>query len=276
MSDQLTVVLGGTGRTGRRVVEALQRDGHPVRAASRGGSGPGTVRFDWTDDDTWEAALTGATRLYLMAPDGTPVDPGFVARAVESGVRRIVLLSSGAVEEMGDQRLLDAERLVQDCGAEWTVLRPSWFDQNFDEGFFRPGVMAGEVVMPVGDLRQAFVDAGAVAAVAAAALTRDGHAGQVYEVRGPEALTFDEAVATIARVSGRRVRFVGDPGAYRDALTAAGQPGEVTEAELAAFAALRARGDDEPDDVVERLTGRPPTTFPDYAAAAAARGAWRD
>ena len=275
MSDSLTVVTGATGRTGRRVVEALQRDGHPVRAASRGGSGPDTVRFDWADPDTWAATLAGATRLYLMAPDGTPVDPGFVAQAVDSGVRRIVLLSSSAVEEMGDQRLLDAERLVHDSGAEWTVLRPSWFDQNFDEGFFAPGVLAGEVLMPVGDLRQAFVDAGDIAAVAAVALTRDGHAGQVYEVRGPQALSFHEAVATIAEVSGRRVRFVGDPDAYRAALTAAGQPPEVTEGELAAFAALRERGDDEPNDVVERVTGRPPTTFADYATDAATRGAWR-
>ncbi len=275
MSEQLTVVLGATGRTGRRVVEALQRDGHAVRAASRHGTGPGSVRFDWDDPGTWEPTLTGATGLHLMAPDGTPVDPAFVAAAVDHGVRRIVLLSSSAVEEMGDQRLLDAERLVRDSGAEWTVLRPSWFDQNFDEGFFAPSVMAGEVLMPVGDLRQAFVDAGDIAAVAAAALTRDDHAGQVLGVRGPQALTFAEAVATIARVSGREVRFDGDPEAYRAALTAAGQPEEVTEAELAAFSALRSRGDDEPDDVVERVTGRPPTTFADYATTAAARGAWR-
>lgn len=276
MSASPTVVLGATGRTGRRVVDALRRDGHAVRAASRSATGPGAAPFDWADPATWRPALTGATGLYLMAPDGVPVDPALVAQAVDSGVRRIVLLSSSAVEEMGDRRLLDAERLVRDSGAEWTVLRPSWFDQNFDEGFFRPGVMAGEVLVPVGDVRQAFVDTGDVAAVAAAALTRDGHAGQLYEVRGPEALTFAEAVAAVARVSGRQVRFDGAPEAYRRAMTAAGQAAEVTQAELDAFAALRRRGHDEPDDVVQRITGRPPTRFADYAAAAAARGAWRD
>ena len=275
MTEQPIVVLGATGRTGRRVVEALRRDGQRVRAASRSPRGTDAVRFEWGEPTTWAPTLAGATGLYLMAPDGTPVAPEFVAAAVEQGVRRIVLLSSSAVEEMGDQRLLDAERLVRDSGAEWTVLRPSWFDQNFDEGFFQPSVLAGEVLMPVGDLRQAFVDAGDIAAVAAAALTQEDSAGQVYEVRGPEALTFAEAVDTISRVSGREVRFAGDPDAYRAALTAAGQPEEVTEAELAAFAALRGRGDDEPNDVVERLTGRPPTSFADYAAAAAARGAWR-
>ncbi|MGY1773274.1 NAD(P)H-binding protein [Blastococcus sp. SYSU D00813] len=275
MSDSLTLVLGATGRTGRRVVEALRRDGHAVRAASRSATGPDAAPFDWARPATWGPALAGATGLYLMAPDGVPVEPDLVAQAVDAGVRRIVLLSSSAVEEMGDQRLLDAERLVRDSGVEWTVLRPNWFDQDFDEGFFAPGVLAGEVLVPVGDLRQAFVDAGDIAAVAAAALTGNGHAGQLYEVRGPEPLTFAEAVATVARVSGREVRFDGDPEAYRQAMTAAGQPEAVTQAELDAFAALRRRGDDEPDDVVERVTGRRPTRFADYAAAAAARGAWR-
>ena len=274
MSDQLTLVLGATGRTGRRVVDALRRDGHAVRPASRHPGGPDAARFDWDDAGTWQPALDGASALYLMAPDGTPVDPAFVPAAVDLGVRRIVLLSSSAVEEMGDQRLLDAERLVRSSGVEWTVLRPSWFDQNFDEGFFRPAVMDGEVLMPVGDLRQAFVDADDIAAVAAAALTTDGSAGQVLEVRGPQALTFAEAVTTVARAGGRDVRFTGEPAAYREALTAAGRPPEVTQAELDAFAALRRRGDDEPNDVVQRIAGRPPTSFADYAAAAAARGAW--
>ncbi len=275
MTEQPIVVLGATGRTGRRVVQALARDGRHVRSASRTPRGPGAVRFAWEDPASWEPTLSGAGALYLVTPDGVPVDPAFVEAAVGRGVRRLVLLSSGAVEEMGDQRLLDAERLVRDSGAEWTVLRPGWFDQNFDEGFFAPAVVAGEVLVPVGELRQAFVDATDIAAVAAAALTRGGHAGQVYEVRGPEALTFAEAVAVVSRVSGRSVRFTGDPEAYRAALTAAGRPVEVTEAELAAFAALCRRGDDEPGDVVERVTGRPPASFADYAAAAAARGAWR-
>ena len=116
-------------------------------------------------------------------------------------MRRIVLLSSGAVEEMG-----------------------------------------GEVLVPVGGLRQAFVDAGDIAAVAAAALTREGHAGQVHEIRGPEALSFAEAVATVARVSGREVRFDGTPGAYREAMTAVDRPAGETQAELDAFAAAAARG----------------------------------
>jgi uncharacterized protein YbjT (DUF2867 family) len=264
------LVLGATGTTGRRVVQVLREGGHAVRPASRSSA----TRFDWSSPGTWEPALAGVGAVYLMAPDGVPVDPRFVTRAVDGGVRRIVLLSSGAVEEMGDDRLLDAERAVRGSGAEWTVLRPNWFDQDFDEGFFRDAVLAGELALPVGDLRQAFVDAGDVAAVAAVALTTDGHASRTYELHGPRALSFAEALAVVAEASGRRVRFAGDPEEYRRAQLALGRdPGEV-EAEMSAFAGLRARGDDEPDDAVRRVTGRPATSFEAYARAAAAAGAW--
>ena len=116
------------------------------------------------------------------------MDPSLVRLAVEQGVRHIVLLSSRGIEAMGDERLLAAERTVRESGADWTIVRPDWFNQNFDEGFFRPAVLAGELALPLGDLRQAIVDADDIAAVAAAALTEDGHAGQRYELTGPRAV----------------------------------------------------------------------------------------
>lgn len=271
MSEATILVLGATGTTGRRVTKALRQAGHRVRPASRHRE----TRFDWSAPETWEPAVSGITALYLMAPDGVPVDPAFVALAVESGARRAVLLSSGGVEEMGDQRLLAAEETVRQAGVDWTILRPSWFDQNFDEGFFCASVLAGEVLVPVGDLRQAFIDAGDIAAVAATALTSPGHAGRTYELRGPQALTFAEAVEVISRVSGRPVRFSGTAEAYLQAQVANGRPEEAALSEVQAFTALRARGDDEPNDVVRRVTGRQPTTFEAYATHAAARGAWR-
>lgn len=116
MSEVL--VLGATGTTGRRLTAALQAQGHVVRAASRGGPVP----FDWARRDTWEPAVAGTDAVWLMAPDGVDIDPEFVRLAVARGVRRLVLLSSGAVEEMGDQRLLSAERIVRTSGAAWTIL----------------------------------------------------------------------------------------------------------------------------------------------------------
>ncbi|MEU8361897.1 NAD(P)H-binding protein [Nonomuraea sp. NPDC048882] len=267
MARQVILVLGATGTTGRRVAGQLRAAGHRVRAASRSAE----TRFDWTDPATWQAAVSGASALYLMAPDGTPIDPAFVSLAVEQGVERIVLLSSGGIETMGDERLLSAERTVRDSPAAWTILRPSWFDQNFDEGFLRPAIMAGELVLPLGDVGQGFVDAGDIAAVAATALTEDGHAGQTYELTGPRSLPFEEAVQIIGRASGREVRYKGGD---EDYIAANGFSGESIQA-TKAFAALRALGDQPVTETVAQVTGHPPKSFETYAKQAATNGAWR-
>lgn len=253
MTQQPILVLGATGTTGRRVAALLRASGRSVRGASR----KSEVPFDWSSPQTWEAALSGVSQMYLMVPDGVPVDPSFVRQAVSSGVRQIVLLSSMAIETMGDTRLMDAEETVRSSGADWTILRANWFDQNFDEGFLRDAVMAGEVALPLGDLRQAFVDAGDVAAMAFTALTQDGHSGQTYDVMGPRALSFGEAVEIISEAAGRPVRFDGAPD---------GNP---------AFDGLRQQGDDVPNEVVRQVTGHEPKDFETYAAEAASGGAWR-
>ncbi|MDA8372417.1 MAG: NAD(P)H-binding protein [Nocardiopsaceae bacterium] len=272
MVEEEILVLGATGSTGRRVADRLREAGYRVRPASRSGA----VRFDWGDPATWEPAVAGASKMYLMAPDGVVVDPSFITCAVNAGITRIVLLSSRGIEAMGDERLLSAERTVRASGAEWTIVRPDWFAQNFDEGVFRPAVMAKELVLPLGGIRQAFVDADDIAAVAAAALTEEGHAGRSYELTGPDALSFAEALAAISRAAGRRVEFRGSEEDYRAVQAAAGADSAATEAELAAFAALRGLGDAEPTDTVRRVRGQAPKTFAAYAAEAAARGAWRD
>lgn len=271
MANRAILVLGATGSTGGRVTGLLRAAGHRVRAASRHGE----VRFDWDDPGTWEPAIGDASRMYLMAPDGTAVDPAFVARAVELGVGRIVLLSSRAIEAMGDDRLIAAERTVRETGAQWTIVRASWFHQNFDEGFFREAVLAGEIAMPLGDVRQAFVDADDIAAVAVAALTEDGHDGQVYELTGPRPLTFGEAAEIIGTAAGRTVRYRGTDEAFVAAQLAAGLPEEAAAGAVRAFEALRGLGDDTSNDVVERVTGHKPKSFETYAAEAAAAGAWR-
>jgi uncharacterized protein YbjT (DUF2867 family) len=271
MSDELILVLGATGTTGRRLTRRLRSAGAAVRAASRHGE----VRFDWSDPATWEAAVTGVTRIYLMAPHEQPIDPQFVQRAVKQGVRHIVLLSSRGIEVMGDERLLAAERTVRESGADWTILRPDWFNQNFDEGFFQPAVVAGGLAVPLGEARQAFVDADDIAAVAAAVLTGDGHAGQSYELTGPEALSFAEAVRIVSEASGRPVRFGGSDDDYLAQQARLGMPEEQTRQEIAAFTALRDLGDQQTTDTVRRITGHPPKSFRTFAAEAAAGGAWK-
>ncbi|MFJ2738207.1 SDR family oxidoreductase [Streptomyces sp. NPDC087440] len=264
------LVLGARGITGRRVAARLRDAHHPVRAASRDSA----VAFDWHDDTTWEPALTGAERVYLMLPHELPLAPDFVHRAVAAGVRRLVLLSSRGIEEMGDDRLMAAEQLVRTSGVDWTVVRADWFNQNFDEGIFREAVLDGTLALPLGECRQTFVDADDIAAVAVAALTEDGHAGHTHEVTGPEALSFADALALIGDAADLSVDFRGDQDSYRTTGRSQGRPAEDVEHEIAAYAALAALGDAHPTDTVLRITGHPPKRFATYAKEVAAAGGW--
>jgi uncharacterized protein YbjT (DUF2867 family) len=271
MNNEPIVVLGATGTTGRRVAARLRAAGHVVRTASRRGD----ARFDWADRATWEPALVGARALYLMAPEGQPIESDFVACAVAAGVGRIVLLSSAAIEVMGDERLMAAEATVRASGADWTIVRANWFDQNFDEGFLHPTVLAGAVTLPLGESRHPFVDAEDIAAVAAAALTEPGHAGRTHVVTGPEELTFAEAVATVARASGRSIVCRGEPDDHLAAAAEAGIDPEVARTQLAGFDALcRHPEASAAPGTVRAVTGRDPIRFATYAERAAATGAW--
>ncbi len=264
------VVLGATGKVGRRVAVRLGETDARVRGVSTSGSPP----FRWEDPDTWGPVVEGFDAVFVMSPDGVEVDPRFLETAVAAGVHRLVLLSSKGIEVMNDRRLLAAEQAVRETGVEWTIVRSDWFDQNFDEGFLRDAVMAGEVTVPLGDARQTFNDLDDVAAVAAVVLTQDGHAGQTYELGGPEALSFAEATAIISEASGREIRFSGSADRYVEVMTGFGLPVEQVQADVEAFLALAATGDAEVTDTVERITGRSPVPFRRFADSAATRGAW--
>ena len=185
--DQETLVLGGTGKTGRRVVHRLQTRGVPVRVGSRSGS----PRFDWEVPNTWPAVLRGASTVYVTyQPDvamagAADAIQSFTDLAVSSGVRRLVLLSG-----RGESEAVRCEEVVKHSGVEWTVVRASWFNQNFSESFLLESILHGEVALPIGNVGEPFVDADDIADVAVAALTEEGHAGRTYEVTGPRLLTF--------------------------------------------------------------------------------------
>ena len=156
----MTLVLGGTGKTGGRAAERLQARGVPTRVASRAGDPP----FDWDDQSTWDAVLDGVSAAYisyapdLAIPGATDAIGAFVERAEEHGVRRLVLLSG-----RGEKEAQCAELLIQRPDVEWTVVRASWFAQNFSEGAFVEMVQAGEIALPAGDVGEPFVDANDIA-----------------------------------------------------------------------------------------------------------------
>jgi len=199
----ITLVLGGTGKTGRRVAERLTARGLPVRIGSRSGQPP----FDWEDQATWAPALDGVGAVYvsyypdLAAPGAVEAVGSFAELAVANGVRRLVMLA-GRGEPEGEQ----AEQAVRDSGADLTILRATWFSQNFSEDFMLESVLNGEIALPAGNTPEPFVDVDDIADVAVAALTEDGHVGQLYELTGPRLLTFAQVAEEIAQATGREIR----------------------------------------------------------------------
>jgi uncharacterized protein YbjT (DUF2867 family) len=272
MTSDLTLITGGTGKTGRRVAARLEARGHAVRIGSRSGAPP----FDWEDRSTWAAAVEGATSAYvsfypdLAVPGSVDAVAGLAETALAAGCRRLVLLSG-----RGEPEAQTAERVLQASGADWTIVRCSWFNQNFSESYFREPLLAGELALPAGDVGEPFVDADDIADVAVAALTEEGHAGKLYELTGPRLLSFADAVAEIAAATGRELRYV--PVSLEEfmaGLSADGVPADVTS--LLAFLfgeVLDGRNENVTDGVREAL-GRPARDFREFARAEAAAGTW--
>jgi uncharacterized protein YbjT (DUF2867 family) len=267
-----TLVLGATGKTGRRVVERLRARGLPVRAGSRSGAPP----FHWEDRSTWAPALQGAASAYVsyfpdLAVPGAPEAVGaFVEQALQSGTRRLVLLSGRGEEEA--QR---AERVLQDSGADWTIVRCSWFSQNFSESYILDSILAGEVALPAPDTPEPFVDAGDIADVAVMALTEDGHVGRLYELTGPRMLTFEQAVAEIAEASGRPIRFVRvSMEEFAAGMAEQDVPDDVAWLLRYLFTEVLDGRNAHLTDGVQQALGREPVDFRDYAQRTATTGIW--
>lgn len=271
-TQQPTLVLAGTGKTGRRVVQRLQARGRPVRV----GTPSSTPSFDWNDPATWPVALDGVEAVYvayypdLAAPDAVAAVRSFAELAVHRGVPRLALLSG-----RGEPEAQRAEQAVADTGAELTVLRSTWFMQNFSEDYMLEHVLAGELRLPAGLVPTPFLDADDIADVAVAALTDDRHIGQLYELTGPRSLTFAEAAAEIAQASGRQVRYV--PVSLEEHAAEAvahGVPPEVVELLTYLFSEVMDGRNAATTDGVRRALGREPRDFSDYVRAAAATGVW--
>lgn len=271
------LVLGGNGKTGRRVAERLTARGVDVRIGSRNAAVP----FDWNDQSTWKAAVADTAAVYITyVPDlAVPGAPDAVAAfaevAVGSGVRRLVLLSGrGEVEAQNAEERL--RQVAEPAGVEWTVVRASWFAQNFNENFLIEPILAGEVALPVGDVKEPFIDVEDIADVAVAALTEDGHNGEIYEVTGPRLISFAEAVAEIAAAAGREISYVTVPmDAYAAVLTEeVGLDAETVGFLTYLFTEVLDGRNARTADGVRRALGREPRDFADFARDAAATGVW--
>ncbi|MGB3734098.1 MAG: ester cyclase [Ilumatobacter sp.] len=266
-----TLVLGASGKTGRRVLDRLRSAGVPARAGSRSSD----TRFDWDDATTWAPALVGVEAVYiayypdLAFPGAADTVGDFADLAVASGVERLVLLSG-----RGEQGARLAEERVQESGAKWTIVRCAFFNQNFSETFADP-IRHGVLAMPGGDTVEPFLDADDIADVAVAALTDHRHSGQLYELTGPRLLTLDQAATELGIAIGRDVSYRSmTVDEYAAELIGYGLPAE----EAGPFAQLIGDVLDGRNahlsDGVQRALGRPPRDFADWARDVAASGAW--
>jgi uncharacterized protein YbjT (DUF2867 family) len=268
-----TLVLGGTGKTGRRVVAGLRARGFPVRVGSRSGQPP----FDWADESTWTPVLRGVRAVYIPYPDlviaeATKATRAFAELAIDQGVTRMVLLTGRGEEEA--QR---AERELQETGADLTVVRSAWFMQIFSEDYLLDPIRAGELVLPAFDRQlDPFVDTDDIADVAVTALTEPGHTGEIYDLTGPRLLSFPEAVAEIAKATGRDITYVPvSVEEYADGAAEHGIPDEFVEFLTYLFRDVLGNNANV-TDAVQRAVGRPPRDFADYAARTAATGIWTE
>lgn len=269
----LTLVLGGTGKTGRRVAGRLQALGHEVRVGSRSA----VPSFDWDIEAGWDACLKGVTAAYityapdLAIPGATDAIQAFVNRARQKGVKRLVLLSG-----RGEAEAQACERIVQDAGLEWTVVRASWFNQNFSEGAFVDMVLNGAITLPAGQTPEPFVDVDDIADVAVAALTQDVHDGQIYEVSGPRLMTMADIAAELSKATGREIAYIDIPhDAFMGEITKSGAPKDVAWMLDYLFSTVLDGRNAHLTDGIQRALGRPPKDFAQYAREIAASGVWR-
>jgi len=275
MEKQLqTLVIGGTGKTGRKVVEKLTQAGHPVRVGSRSGK----PAFDWQDPTGWAEALAGMDRVYitfqpdLAVPGALDAIEKLVEEAKQQGVQKLVLLSG-----KGEREAELSEQVIINSGLKYTIVRASWFMQNFSESFFLDPILAGHVALPKAHAEIPFVDTDDIASVATEALTDDRHHGEIYEVTGPRTLTFQEAINTIAEASGREIQFTSiSMQAYIQMLRQHDVPEDyIWLIDYLFTNVLDAPGNNIVSPDVEKVLGRKATDFSEYAEETAKTGIWK-
>jgi uncharacterized protein YbjT (DUF2867 family) len=269
----LTLVLGATGKTGSRIVERLAHINVPTRMGSRSAS----PSFHWHREDGWDACLDGVEAIYinyapdLAIPGAADSIQALVNKAKAYGVQRLVILSG-----RGEAEAQACEEIVQDSGLEWTVVRASWFNQNFSEGAFVGMVQAGQITLPIGDIPEPFVDVDDIADVVVAALSETGHASEVYEVTGPRMLTFKDVATELSKASNRTIAFTEIPhDAFVSGVAESGAPKEVVWLMDFLFTTVLDGRNAYLTDGVQRALGRQPKDFADYAKEVAASGVWR-
>lgn len=267
------LVIGGTGKTGRKVVNLLTKSGHNVRIGSRSGS----PSFDWNDATTWSHALHGMDKVYitfqpdLAVPGALEAIEALTKQAKRCGIKKLVLLSG-----KGEREAELCEQVVMHSGIDYTIVRASWFNQNFSESFFLEPILEGFVALPQADVKVPYVDTDDIAEVAVAALLNDKHNGKIYQLTGPRSLTFKEVIKEISEVTGRDIAFtpIALP-AYVNVMKQQKVPDDyVWLIEYLFSEVLGNPSNSEITNDIELVLGRKPKDFLNYVKETAATGVW--
>ncbi len=274
MGTENILVIGGTGKTGRRIVTQLEALGHNVRIGSRSA----TPSFDWHQTEDWSKALEGMNKIYityqpdLAVPGALEAIEELVKVSKRASIKKLVLLSG-----KGEREAQLCEQVVIHSGIDYTIVRASWFNQNFSENFLLEPVLDGVVALPQAEAQIPWVDTDDIAEVATKALTEDIHNGQIYELTGPRTLTFKEAVAEIAKASNRDITFIPiSVQEYGEGMRKAGLPEDFIW--LIEYLFTEVLGNPELAEIsndIEKVLGRKPIDFSEYVAETAKTGIWK-
>lgn len=267
------LVIGGTGKTGRRVAEKLTALGHHVRVGSRNAD----PAFDWHKADGWDAALEGMDMVYitfqpdLAVPGALEAIETLVRKAKVKGVKKMILLSG-----KGEREAELCEQVLIHSGIEYTIVRASWFNQNFSESFFLEPILAGNLAMPKPRVRVPYVDANDIAEVVVASFLDEKHHGKIYEVTGPRLMTFSDIAQEVSNATGREIEYTAiSMEAYNEIMQEAGLPEDYIWLINYLFNEVL---DNEDNSIVtndvEKVLGRKARDFSDFASETAATGIW--
>lgn len=273
MRTENILVIGGTGKTGRRIVNLLSALGHNVRVGSRSA----VPSFDWHQPEEWSKALDGMDKVYityqpdLAVPGALEAIKELAKKAQRNGIKKLVLLSG-----KGEREAELCEQVVIHSGLDYTIVRASWFNQNFSENFLLEPILEGFVALPQAEVKIPFVDTDDIAQVAVKALLEDEHNGQIYQLTGPSTLTFKEAIHEIAKASDRDITFIPiTVQEYGDGMRKANLPDDfVWLIEYLFTEVLGNPNNSEITNDIEKILGRKPIAFNEYVQEAAASGVW--
>ena len=204
MEENKYLIIGGKGKTGRKVANSLTKLGKNIRIGSR----TENPSFDWGKSETWGKSLEGMDMVYitfqpdLAVPGATKIIEDFTSLAVKNGIKKMVLLSG-----KGEREAERCEQIVMKAGVNWTIVRASWFNQNFSESFLLDPILAGHVALPKSEIPIPFVDTDDIADVVVEALIDDKHNRKIYQLTGPRQLTFKQVIEEISTIVGRNIKF---------------------------------------------------------------------